>query len=103
MSHAVRIFSHQTVVFFNKICEFCPDECKDTTCPEPTEPEVTPAAATTVLPSPAATPDFTTTTSVVSATASTTGEPSETKAKRPRLCGICREEGHNARKCPKKV
>ena len=88
---------------FNKIREYCPDECKDTTCPEPTEPDVTPAAATTVLSSPAATAATSTTTVVVPATASTTGELSETRAKRPRLCGICREEGHNARKCPKKV
>ena len=89
----------------NKIREFCPDECKDLTCPEPSEPEDVPPQGTSVPTGPATAtatsiPETITTTP---ATASTTGELGEPRAKRPRLCGICREEGHNARKCPKKV
>ena len=87
---------------FNKIREFCPDECMDITCPEPSEPEdtPTPAAATSV---PSSSSSTSTTTSAALATTSTAGELSAPQAKRPRLCGICREEGHNARKCPKKT
>ena len=77
---------------YNKIREFCPDESKDITCPEPTAPDPGTNPSTT-------TPLSTTTTSF-STEPSTTSEP---RAKRPRLCGICRETGHNARSCPAKT
>ena len=78
----------------NKIREFCPDECKDLTCPEATEPEDTPPQGTSVPTGPATAtstsiPETTTTTP---ATASTTGELGEPRAKWPRLCGICRKD-----------
>lgn len=80
---------------FNKIREFCPDECQDITCPKPSEPDTTfvdpPSTSfTRLVPSSSATP----------ADPTTLKSPS---AKRPRLCGICRETGHNARSCPTKL
>ena len=80
---------------YNKIREFCPDESKNITCPEPRVPDRGANPSTT-------TPLSTTTTSS-SAEPSTTTITSEPRAKRPRLCGICKETGHNARSCPSKT
>ena len=97
---------------YNKIREFCPDECKGITCPRPAEPEPSSSATTasSALTS-ASTGRNTTTTSVIttpstvtvsSSSSPTVSDTSAPPAKRSRLCGICREQGHNARSCPKK-
>ena len=59
----------------NKIREFCPDECKDLTCPEPREPEDTPPQGISVPtgPATATTTSIPETTTTTPATASTTG------------------------------
>ena len=87
---------------YNKIREFCPDDSKDATCPRPTVPE--PSAATSrgtckSNQSTVSTPTTASTPATVS-TPATLGEPAR---KKPRLCGICREEGHNSRSCPSKT
>ena len=79
--------SNRQWYLFNKIREFCPEECQDATCPKPSEPESDPptTSSTRIVPTSSATP---------SNPSFSEGEPS---AKRPRLCGICKEAGHNAR------
>ena len=79
---------------FQKIREFCPEEAKDVTCPmpnvsDPSTETTTPVSSSTTTTSPTA-----------STTAPTTA--SEPPSKKPRRCGICKEEGHNARSCPTK-
>ena len=69
---------------YEKIREFCPDELKDTTCPQPDQ-AVAPTPSTPPPPSSTTPPDT---------------EPPP--AKRTRLCGLCRQPGHNARSCPTK-
>ena len=78
---------------YEKIREFCPDHLKDTTCPRPGESvqDSSPSQAH----SPSATPSRSPT---PSPTDTTTVEPPA--AKRARLCGLCRQPGHNARTCP---
>ena len=86
--------SNRQWYLFNKIREFCPEECQDITCPMPSEPETVRG------------PPTTSSTTVVSTSSATPANPSASEgqpsAKRPRLCGICRELGHNARSCPNK-
>ena len=80
--------SNRQWYLFNKIRVFCPEEYQDITCPKPSEPDTTSS-------------DPPTTSSATPANPSVSeGQPS---AKRPRLCGICREAGHNARACPNKT
>lgn len=88
---------------FNKIREFCPEEAQDVTCPKPGVPE--PSAAETTASSTTSRTATTTTTSTTAATAISTApaDLSEPAPKKPRRCGICREEGHNARSCPTKI
>ena len=72
-----------------KIREFCPDNFKDITCPQPGEAQdQSPSVSRSPSPNPTPTPSPTTNT--------------EPPAKRARLCGLCRQLGHNARTCPTK-
>ena len=71
---------------YDHIRPFCPDSDKDITCPLPTCPNPrstrgTPARDATPAPDP---------------------DTVEPQAKRKRLCGTCRQEGHNSRSCPNK-
>ena len=72
---------------FQRIREFCPEEAKDVTCPMPSVPDTSTETSTPATSTPA-----------TSTTATAT--PSEPPLKKARLCGICREGGHNARSCP---
>ncbi len=78
---------------YEKIREFCPDHLKDTTCPRPSE--SVQGSSPSQAHSPSATPSRSPT---PSPTDTTTVEPPA--AKRARLCGLCRQPGHNARTCP---
>ena len=77
---------------YNKIREFCPEECKDTTCPKTAVPEPTATTCTRSATSSSSTTTTTTTTATVS-TASTAGStasgtssvPGAPLTKRPRL------------------
>jgi len=82
--------AHQWYLF-QKIREFCPEEARDITCPKPSMPD--PSIDTT-----SSTVTTSTTTSITTTTPAGPSEPT----KRPRHCGICREQGHNARSCPTK-
>lgn len=73
---------------FDQIQPFCPDAAKDVTCPMPTVPKPSSRANT---PTPPSSPTLDGTL------------PSVPPPKKRRLCGICREEGHNARSCTKRV
>ena len=69
---------------YDNIRPFCLDSDKDITCPLPTCPNPrstlgTPAQDATPAPDP---------------------DNIEPQAKRKRLCGTCRQEGHNSRSCP---
>ena len=80
----------------DKIREFCPDNLKDTTCPKPAgeaegNTQLSPSPSPTPPPAPSPTP------SRIPSPSPTTQEP---PAKRARLCGHCRQPGHNARTCP---
>lgn len=68
---------------FDSIREFCPEFDQDVTCPQPSVPKPSSRAGTPapVPPSPPNSPP---------------------PAKKRRLCGICRREGHNSRSCPNK-
>ena len=83
--------------FYRRIREYVDPELQDVTCPLPTVPEPSTASSsrstTTDAPSRS--------TATPTPTASTA--PCEPPAKRPRLCGVCRKEGHNARSCPSKA
>ena len=69
---------------FDSIRVYCPPYCRDTVCPLPR------------VPRPGNTSEQDTITSVTpQPTSATTTSPA---AKRPRLCSICGETGHNARK-----
>ena len=81
---------------YKKIREFCPDHLKDTTCPQPDEPE----QHTSPSHSPSPTPSRSPTPSPTDTTTTTTVEPPASK--RARLCGLCWQPGHNARTCPEK-
>ena len=59
---------------YHKIREFCPDECKDLTCPEPSD---APPPATSAPTGPATATSIPGTTTTTPATAFTTGELSE--------------------------
>ena len=71
---------------FDHIREFCPDEDKDITCPLPCVPKPNGAPGTPVQ-----------------HTRPPHDDPVEPPAKRKRLCGICKQEGHNSRSCPNKA
>ena len=68
---------------YENIRRFCPDADKDTTCPLPDVPK---PGSTPARPQPLA----------------SLGDSVEPPSKRRRLCGVCREEGHNSRSCPNK-
>ena len=86
---------------FNKIREFCPEEARDLTCPEPSVPQPTSRAGTPVADStipisrPASRPGSTPGTSADSSTLPPT--------KKSRLCKTCKKEGHNSQTCPDKA
>ena len=85
---------------YEKIREFCPDHLKDTTCPRPGGPSVDPSPSRSPTPP---TPPPTCITTTTTTTFTTTADSDEPPAsKRPRLCGHCRQPGHNARTCPQK-
>ena len=92
---------------FHKIREFCPENLKDITCPRPaalpedSSPSRSPSATPPPSSSPSSTPLLTTTTAGATSTTTTTATD-EPPAKRSRLCGACRQPGHNARTCPNK-
>ncbi|MCG8625782.1 MAG: hypothetical protein MJE68_27755, partial [Proteobacteria bacterium] len=79
---------------FNKIREFCPKDCKDVTCPKPgePEPESNPDTSTTPAMDPSDTPGTSST--------STSTTPAGPRAKKQRLCGVYKQQGHNAHSCP---
>ena len=64
---------------------FCPDGDKDTTCPLPDVPKPGSAPGTPAR-----------------SQRSHVQDDVEPPSKRRRLCGICRQEGHNSRSCPNK-
>ena len=80
---------------YEKIREFCPDSLKDITCPKPAgEAEGHPDSSPSQSPTPSPLP---------SPTRSCTPTPAlaeKQPAKQVRLCGRCRQPGHNARTCP---
>ena len=91
----------------DKIREFCPDNFKDVTCPRPSAPleNLSPSRSPSPAPPPpsSSTPLPTgTTAATATATPSTatTTDVDEPPAKRARLCGACRQPGHNAWTCP---
>ena len=67
---------------YEKIREYCPDNFQDITCPRPDR---------LVLTSPSSPPHSPTPTDM-----------EQPPPKRARLCGLCRQPGHNARSCPTK-
>ena len=83
---------------YNKIREFCPDHLKDITCPLPGElvQYSSPSRSPSPAPSPPPSPSLTT------STPTTTTNTAEPPSKRARLCGLCRQPGHNTRTCPTK-
>ena len=85
---------------YQKIREYCPDECKDVTCPEPniTSSE---SASSTTRSAPSTSSSDPTGTLPSPSLGSAPMEPP--RAKRPRLCGVCRVAGHNSRSCPTKT
>lgn len=69
---------------YNKIREFCPDSFKNKTCPLPNrriDEEDSPLHSPVTV---------------------ETTEETTTQRKKPRLCGVCHQSGHNARTCPTK-
>lgn len=68
---------------YEKIREYCPDNFQDITCPRPDQ--------HLVLTSPSSPPHSPTPTDM-----------EQPPPKRARLCGLCRQPGHNARSCPTK-
>ena len=94
---------------YEKIREFCPENFKDVTCPRPSaplessspscspSPAPPPPSSSTPLPTGTTAATATATTSTSTATTTDVDEP---PAKRARLCGACRQPGHNARTCP---
>ena len=105
---------------YNKIREFCPQECKDQTCPEPCgqePPSIPPSSSahttthtTSSISSVCTTTSFSNssssncTSSSNSSSSNTTSSADATpQPKRPRLCGVCKGSGHNSRSCPSKL
>ena len=82
---------------FNKVRDRRVTECR---MPRLRVPD--PSAAETTTSSTISTTSTTTTIST-SAAIATTADLSEPAPKRPRYCGVCREEGHNAHSCPTKI
>ena len=112
----------------NKIREFCPQECKDQTCPEPCgqePPSIPPSSSahttthttssissvgTTTSSSVCTTTSFSNSSSSNSTSSSNSSSSNTTSSadatpqpKRPRLCGVCRGSGYNSRSCPSKL
>ena len=85
---------------YEKIREFCPDHLKDTTCPRPGETAEDPSPSHSPSPTPSQSPTPSPPDTITTTTATATDEPPA--AKRARLCGHCRQPGHNARTCPDK-
>ena len=84
---------------YDRIREFCPDCLKDITCPRPSAPPdrlppPPPSTPSPPLPPTSSSPLRTT------STTTTTSVSDEPPAKRSRLCGACRQPGHNASRCP---
>ena len=67
---------------YEQIRPFCPDEDKDSVCPRPSVPK--PGGSRQTIPHP---------------TDDSTGPP---PPKRVRVCGLCKETGHDRRTCPNK-
>ena len=70
---------------YDSIRPFCPDGDKDTTCPLPDVPKPGSTPGTPVRPSQPPVDDI-----------------REPPPKRKRLCGTCKQVGHNSRSCPNK-
>ena len=80
----------------DNIRQFCPPDEMDITCPLPTAPKPTSRAGTPTLAVSEPNTHTTITTPPTLTTPSTSNPPPK------RLCGACRQPGHNARKCPSK-
>lgn len=78
---------------YDKIREFCPDNTKDITCPKPPQDPGEFDSPSTHAPSPSRPP-------TTSRETSPDGVGRSPPAKRSKLCGVCRQPGHNARTCP---
>ena len=117
-----RLTPTRQMYLYQKIREYCPDECKDVTCPEPNITSSESASSTTrsapstssSAPSTSSSAPSTSSSALTSYTSSvptgTLPSPSlgsapmePPRAKRPRLCGVCRVAGHNSRSCPTKT
>jgi hypothetical protein len=72
---------------YDSIRPFCPNDDKDTTCPLPDVPKPGSRPGTPALPTQPPVDDR---------------EPPPVP-KRKRLCGTCKQQGHNSRSCPNKV
>ena len=84
---------------YEKIREFCPDYLKDTTCPRPSDPAQDPGSIPSSSPTPSrSSPSPSPTDTTADTITSNKDEPPAPK--RARLCGHCRQPGHNARTCP---
>ena len=75
---------------YEKIRPFCSDRAKDTTCPLPMCPK--PCSSTPGSPAPPPLPSFVPQSSPPSS-------PQPPRPKKQRICGNCKQLGHNARTC----
>ena len=83
---------------YHKIGEFCSDLLRDVICPLPGEPVQDSSPSRSPSPTPSPSPALSLATSSPTTNTNTDVPPS----KRVRLCGLCRQTGHNARTCPTK-
>ena len=83
---------------YNHIREYCTEATKDVICPLPGEP----VQASSPPRSPSPTPSPSPAPSLATSSPTTNTNTNEPPSKRARLCGLCRQTGHNARTCPTK-
>ena len=106
--HPTGLSNKRQWYMYKYIREFCPESVKDITCPRPSSlPEGSPPPSRSPSPPPSPPPSSSTPiltgTSAATDTATTstaTTTTTEPPAKKARLCGACRQPGHNARRCP---
>ena len=73
---------------YDQICEFCPEEDQNITCPEPTVPRPTSRVGTPVNDP------------MDGGDEEETSSPQLPPTKKIQRCGTCRREGHNSKTCP---
>jgi hypothetical protein len=102
--HPAGLSSKRQWYLYDKIREFCPENVQDITCPRPSAPpeRLSPSRSPSPIPPPSSSTPRTTAATATATASTAITDTDEPPTKKARLCGACRQPGHNARTCPNK-